>query len=66
MKAAEEQRERAVAALLPYVHEWDLSLDPEDLFEHAGAVLEHVGSDESFDAAERARIADYERRQVQL
>jgi hypothetical protein len=65
MKPTEEQMERAVAALLPYVNEWRLSLNPEDLYEMAGAVLEHFDSEESFamiDAAERERLADYARR----
>jgi len=33
--------ERAVAALLPFVREWGLQLNPEHLYELAGAVLEH-------------------------
>lgn len=54
--------ERAVAALLPFLHEWKLSLNPEDLFELAAAVLHHFDSDESFeeiDAAVREQLADY-------
>lgn len=33
--------DRAVAALLPFVREWGLSLNPEDLHEIAYAVLTH-------------------------
>jgi hypothetical protein len=60
MKPTEEQMERAVAALLPYVHEWRLPLNPEDLHELAGAVLEHFDSEASFEeieATERQRLA---------
>jgi hypothetical protein len=61
--------ERAVAALLPYVHEWGLSLNPEHLAELVGAVLTHFDSDASFeaiDAAEREAIAEFARRQTEL
>ena len=61
--------ERAVAALLPYVREWELPLNPEHLYELAGAVLEHFDSAGSFDAiekAERARIQEFARKQADL
>jgi hypothetical protein len=69
MKPTAEQMERAVAALVPYVHEWDLALNPEHLHELAAAVLEHFDSGASFatiDAAERARIDEFARRQATL
>lgn len=59
MKPTPEQMERAVAALVPYVQEWNLPLNPEELHELAGAVLTHFDSADSFDAideAERARF----------
>ncbi len=58
-----------MAALLPYVHEWDLPLNPEHLHELAGAVLTHFDSGasvEAIDAAERARIAEFARQQADL
>lgn len=60
---------RAVAALVPFVQEWKLPLNPEELHELAGAVLTHFDSAASFeeiDAAERARIAEFARQQSQL
>jgi hypothetical protein len=64
MKPTERQMERAVTALVPYVKEWGLPLNPEQRYELAGAVLEHFDSDASFDAidaAERERLAGYAR-----
>lgn len=64
-----EQMERGVAALVPYVQEWKLSLNPEELYELAGAVLTHFDSADSFDAieaAERARIEEFTRQQAEL
>ena len=69
MRPTPEQMDRAVAALVPYVQEWKLSLNPEELHELAGAVLTHFDSDASFDeidAAERARIKEFARGQAQL
>jgi hypothetical protein len=65
MQPTEDQMERAVTALVPYVQEWRLPLNPEELSEMAGAVLEHFDSETSFeviDAAERERLAGYARR----
>lgn len=53
------QIERAVAALIPFVHEWNLPLNPEHLHELAHAVLVHSGGQTSFseiEAAVRAQI----------
>ena len=64
-----EQMERAVTALVPYVQEWNLPLNPEHLYELAGAVLSHFDSADSFeaiDAAERARIKEFARQQAEL
>lgn len=69
MQPTPEQMERAVAALIPYVQEWSLPLNPEHLYEIAAAVLTHFDSADSFDAidqAERSRIQEFARRQVTL
>ena len=69
MKPTPEQMERAAAALMPYVQDWELSLNPEDLYELAGAVLAHFDSMESFeaiDAAERARIEQIARERAEM
>jgi alcohol dehydrogenase class IV len=69
MKPTPEQMERAVAALMPYVLEWNLPLNPEHLYELAGAVLTHFDSATAFDAidaAERARIEEFKRQQATL
>jgi hypothetical protein len=61
--------ERAVTALVPYMQEWRLPLNPEHLYELAGAVLEHFDSQASYDeidAAERARMAEFARQQAEL
>ena len=53
------QVERAAAALVPFVHEWNLPLNPEHLHELAYAVLVHSDGETSFDeidAAVRAQI----------
>jgi len=58
------QMDKAVTALLPFVHEWRLSLNPEDLHELAYAVLMHFDSEapfEAIDAAVRDQIADARR-----
>ena len=55
--------ERAVAALIPFVREWGLQLNPEHLHELADAVLQHYDTEESWDeidAAVHAQIADFE------
>jgi hypothetical protein len=60
VKPTPEQMERAATALVPYVNEWDLPLNPEDLYELAGAVLTHFDGTATLDEierAERARIA---------
>lgn len=36
-----DEYERGVCALIPFVQRWDLSLNPEDLYVIAGAVLRH-------------------------
>lgn len=41
----EEEVFRAVAALVPFVHAWQLPLNPEELHEMAWAVLFHAHSD---------------------
>jgi hypothetical protein len=69
MQPTPEQMERAVAALVPYVQEWGLPLNPEHLYELAGAVLTHFDSAASFDAiekAERARIEQFARQQAEM
>jgi hypothetical protein len=69
MNPTPEQMERAVAALVPYVEEWNLPLNPEHLHELAGAVLSHFDSAASFDAieaAERVRIEEFARQQATL
>jgi hypothetical protein len=53
--------ERGVAALAPFVNEWDLALNPEHLCELAYAVLVHSDGEtswEEIDAAVRAQIAE--------
>ena len=65
MKPTSEQVERGVGALLPFVQEWNLPLNPEDLQELSYAVLVHHDSDASWDEIEvavRAQIADLRRR----
>jgi hypothetical protein len=69
MEPTPEQMERAVTALVPYVQEWRLPLNPEHLYELAGAVLAHFDSAASFEAidtAERARIQEFARGQARL
>jgi hypothetical protein len=69
MEPTFEQMERAVTALMPYVQEWNLPLNPEHLYELAGAVLTHFDSADSFDGidrAERARIQEFARQQARL
>jgi hypothetical protein len=69
MKPTPEQMERGVAALVPYVQEWKLPLNPEHPEELTGAVLTHFDSAASFDAidaAERERIEEFAREQATL
>ena len=64
MEPTPEQVERASGALVPFVQEWKLSLNPEDLAEIAYAVLIHHDSEASWDeidAAVRAQIEDHRR-----
>jgi hypothetical protein len=64
-----EQVERATGALVPFVREWNLSLNPEDLAEIAYAVLSHHDSDAGWDeieAAVRAQLEDHRRRAEDL
>jgi hypothetical protein len=59
LKPFEEQMERAVAALLPLVHERKPSLNPEDLHESAVAVLSisrGEPTDAEVEAAARSQI----------
>lgn len=61
--------ERAVAALIPFVQEWGLALNPEDLAELAGAVFEHYDADETWEALEaavREQIAGHRRNIEQI
>jgi len=65
----DEEMERAVAALLPFVGEWKLPLNPEHLYELAGAVLTHYDTDESWeelDVEVREQIADFKRRRAAI
>jgi hypothetical protein len=57
-----EQIERATGALLPFVKEWNLALNPEDLAEIAFAVLKHYDSGESWDQIHAAVYAQIEER----
>jgi hypothetical protein len=69
MKPTPEQMERAGAALVPYVLDWDLSLNPEHLYELAGAVLEHFDGGSSFDeidAFERVQMEQLAEKQAAL
>jgi hypothetical protein len=54
MEPTREQVERGAAALTPFVQEWALSLNPEDLDELAYAVLVHHDSGGSWDDIDRA------------
>jgi hypothetical protein len=65
MEPTPRQVERAAGALVPFVHEWSLPLNPEDLAEIAYAVLVHHDSDASWeevDAAVRAQIEEHRQR----
>jgi hypothetical protein len=60
-----EQGRRASWALVPFVEEWSLSLNPEELDELSLAVLRHHDTSESWDevhAAVRKQIREYRRR----
>jgi hypothetical protein len=62
MEPTPDQVERATTALVPFVQEWNLSLNPEDLAEIAYAVLVHHDSDahwDEIDAAVRAQIEEH-------
>lgn len=51
-----------MTALVPFVQEWNLSLNPEDLGEIAYAVLVHHDSEagwDEIDAAVRAQLEEY-------
>jgi hypothetical protein len=64
-----EQVERATGALVPFVQEWNLSLNPEDLAEIAYAVLVHHDSAASWNeihAAVRTQIEEHHRRAEDL
>jgi hypothetical protein len=69
MDPTQEQVERGAAALVPFVHEWNLPLNPEDLEELAYAVLRHhdtATSWEEVDVEVRAQIAEWSRRRESL
>ena len=60
-RPSEDDVRRAVTALAPFVHEWRLPLNPENLEEMAWAVLLHARSDESLehiDEAAKVQLAD--------
>jgi hypothetical protein len=60
LEPTREQLDRASAALIPFVQEWKLPLNPEDLDEIAYAVLTHhdsTASYEEIDAAAREQIS---------
>jgi hypothetical protein len=44
MQLTDEQMKRAAAALGPYIAAWELPLNPEHLYQLAGAVLTHFDS----------------------
>ncbi len=61
-----EQIERGAAALLPFVREWKLPLNPEDLGELAYAVLTHGQRTGPIDAPDEwTRIDEAVRRQIE-
>lgn len=63
-RPTQEEVERGVGALIPFVQEWRVALNPEDLAQLASAVLEHYDSDESWeqiDVAVREQIAEHRR-----
>lgn len=69
MEPTREQLDRAAAALVPFVQQWGLPLNPEDLDELAYAVLAHHdsdGSEDEIEAAVRQQIADHSRRHAEL
>ena len=45
--------DRAVSALVPFVHHWRLALNPEQLREIAGAVLSHFDSADTLEDIDR-------------
>lgn len=49
-----EAIERCAAALIPFVHEWKLPLNPEHLDELAAAVLAHSNTGENWEQIDRA------------
>jgi hypothetical protein len=63
----QERGERATAALFPFVQEWGLPLNPEDLEEMAYAVLSHADSDRSLEEIHQAvkdQLAEYKQKQA--
>jgi hypothetical protein len=69
MEPTREQIERGAAALIPFVQEWDLAVNPEDLDEMVYAVLVHhdsAGSWDEIDRAVRDQIADIRRGQAEM
>lgn len=69
----EHQLERAVTALVPFVQEWDLPLNPEELHEMAYAVLQHgvdaPASEDDYveiDRAVREQIAEFREQIAEL
>lgn len=61
MEPTREQLDRATAALIPFVQEWKLPLNPEDLDELAFAVLRHHDSDASYEEIQAAAREQIER-----
>jgi hypothetical protein len=60
-RPTEGEIERGISSLVPFVQEWGLPLNPEDLQAMAVAVLIHTYSEETLeeiDAAERQWIKD--------
>jgi len=65
LKPTPEQGKRASWALVPFVEEWNLSLNPEELDELSYAVLRHFDSDASWKEIHesvREQIEEYRRR----
>lgn len=62
MEPTPEQGKRASWALIPFVEEWNLPLNPEELDELSYAVLRHFNGTESWEdihSAVRKQIAAY-------
>jgi hypothetical protein len=61
--------ERAVDALVVFVKEWGLALNPEHLYEIAYAVLVNAGSERTYDEIDRAvrqQLSEFAERQAGL